>query len=257
MSEEEKAYHPEPYWSEVADRIASREDQNVIAGDDEPFYRYKRTRFLELLRSVDFSGRRVLEVGSGPGGNLRVLSTLGPRELHAVDISQSMLDLARKNNAGNDITFHKINGTQLPFDDQFIDIAITATVLQHNTDHAMMRQLLGEICRSTREKVVLFEQTNPTLAGDELCYWRPISDYAEVCEKQGFQLVETEYINIYTSYLFCGAVRKLLNPRRRQEGEPLNQFSHFLENISLPLTKQLDKVFKAKTDLTKLVFVRS
>lgn len=255
MSNKEN-YHPEPYWSKVADRIASREAKNVIAGDDEPFYRYKRQRFLEMLKSVDFSDKRVMEVGSGPGGNLAVLSTLNPKELHAVDISQSMLDLAQKNNAGKNIQFHKINGTHLPFEDQFIDIAITATVLQHNTDHAMMGELLGNICKATKEKVVLFEQTNPTMKGDELCYWRPISDYASVCEKQGFELAETEFSNIYTSYLFCGAVRKGLNPATREEGEPLNAPSLFLQNISLPITKMLDKVFTAKTDLTKMVFVR-
>lgn len=249
-------YHPEPYWSKVANRIASREAKNVIAGDDEPFYRYKRERFLEMLKSVDFSGKRVMEVGSGPGGNLAVLSTLGPKELHAVDISQSMLDLAKKNNAGKNINFHKINGTDLPFDDQFIDIAITATVLQHNTDHDMMKTLLGNICQATKEQVVLFEQTHPTMKGDELCYWRPISEYQEVCEKNGFELVETEYSNIYTSYLFCGAVRKLLNASSREEGEPLNKPSIFLENIALPITKQLDKIFTANTDLTKLVFTR-
>ena len=43
-------YHPEKYWSEVGERIESREDaHNVIAGDDEPFYRYKREKFLGLL----------------------------------------------------------------------------------------------------------------------------------------------------------------------------------------------------------------
>ena len=50
MSTEREKYHPEPYWSEVADRIAERGDKNVIAGDDEPYYRYKRAEFLEMLR---------------------------------------------------------------------------------------------------------------------------------------------------------------------------------------------------------------
>lgn len=60
-------YHPEPYWSEVAQKIKTREGVNVIAGDDEPYYRYKRKRFLKLLNSVDFAGKSVLEIGSGPG----------------------------------------------------------------------------------------------------------------------------------------------------------------------------------------------
>ena len=55
-----KKYHPEEYWTEVADRIASRKDENVIAGDDEPYYRYKRKKFLNLLHQVPFKGKTVL-----------------------------------------------------------------------------------------------------------------------------------------------------------------------------------------------------
>ena len=30
------------YWDKVAENIADREHESVIAGDDEPYYRYKR-----------------------------------------------------------------------------------------------------------------------------------------------------------------------------------------------------------------------
>lgn len=64
-------YHPEKYWSEVAKVIKKRENgKNVIAGDDEPYYRYKRQKFLSLLHSIDFSNKTLLEIGCGPGGNL-------------------------------------------------------------------------------------------------------------------------------------------------------------------------------------------
>ena len=63
-------YHPELYWSDVAERIDSRDERNIIAGDDEPYYRYKRQRFLKLFNSVDFNDKNVLELGGGPGGNI-------------------------------------------------------------------------------------------------------------------------------------------------------------------------------------------
>jgi len=58
------------------------------------------------------------------------------------------------------------------------------------------------------------------------------------------------------SYFVCGAIRKLLNPKSRQEGEPLNSVSVFLQKITLPLTMGLDKIFKSRKDIAKLEFVK-
>ena len=91
-------YHPEPYWSKVAKRIKERQGADVIAGDDEPYYRYKRERFLQMLSSVEFNGHSVLEIGHGPGGNLRYIADrFSPSKLMGVDISSDMVELARAN----------------------------------------------------------------------------------------------------------------------------------------------------------------
>src|SRR5690606_32545310 len=123
-------YHPEEYWTTVAKRIKSRENgKNVIAGDDEPYYRYKRERFLELLHSIDFSNKSVLEVGCGPGGNLLEVLRHKPRKLVGVDISNEMVALA-KDKLPAEVDIIKINGTKLPFDDNSFEMIFTATVLQ-------------------------------------------------------------------------------------------------------------------------------
>ena len=75
------SYHPEKYWSEVSELIKQRNDDNVIAGDDEPYYRYKRNRFLEILSTIDFNNKNVLEVGCGPGGNLIEVLKKNPKNL--------------------------------------------------------------------------------------------------------------------------------------------------------------------------------
>ena len=110
------SYHPEKYWSEVSELIKQRNDDNVIAGDDEPYYRYKRNRFLEMLSTIDFNNKNVLEVGCGPGGNLIEVLKKNPKNLQAVDISENMVKLATKNTLGK-VAIHKINGTKFPFDD--------------------------------------------------------------------------------------------------------------------------------------------
>jgi len=173
-----------------------------------------------------------------------------------VDISQNMLDIASER-LQNAVILQKINGTQLPFTDQYFDIVFTATVLQHNTDDAMMRQLLAEACRVSRHQVLLFERIDKTIKGDELCLGRPVDYYADLCRKAGFELQATEFINIHTSYLVSGAIRKIFNPASRQEGEPPTALANALQSITLPVTRQLDKVFTADRDVAKMTFVRA
>lgn len=249
-------YHPEKYWTEVGKRIRKRESgKNVIAGDDEPYYRYKRKRFLDLLRSVNISGKSVLEIGCGPGGNLLELLVKKPSKLVGVDISSEMVSLA-KNKLPEEIDIIKINGTKLPFDNHSFDIVFTATVLQHNTDELMLKKIMQEICRVSSEKVYIFERIEQEIKGDDLCLGRPISYYTSIMEENGYLLKSKEHINIRVSYYVSGTIRKLLNPSTRQEGEPLNGMSVGLQKLTLPVTKLLDKVFKSGNDIAKLEFKR-
>ena len=181
-----------------------------------------------MLSTIDFNNKNVLEVGCGPGGNLIEVLKKNPKNLQAVDISENMVKLATKNTLGK-VAIHKINGTKFPFDDKTFDIIFTATVLQHNSK----------------------------IKGDELCLGRPVSYYENIFKSNNFELVEKEFINIRVSYLICGAIRKIFNSSNRTEGQPITKFSVFLQNVTLPISKVLDKIFKSKSDLTKLVFVRT
>jgi len=249
-------YQPEKYWTEVAKRIDRRQNQNVIAGDDEPFYRYKRQKFLDLLHTLNFEGKKVLEIGCGPGGNLQEVWNRKPATLTGADISDQMIKLSREK-LPNEIELIKIDGTTLPFKDKEFDIVFTATVLQHNTDIKMLKKIMAEICRVAKERVYLFERIENRVKGDDLCYGRPVKYYEAICKEHGFKLVTTQFINIKVSYLVCGMIRKLFSPKSREEGEPLNSFAVFLQKIKLPFTKQLDKIFTSKTDVAKLEFRRN
>ncbi len=248
-------YHPEPYWSEVAKRIKSRKGENVIAGDDEPFYRYKRKQFLQMLRADDFTGKSILEIGSGPGGNLKEIWTKEPSRLVGADISSEMINLS-KSHLNSNIELVKIDGTSLPFQDQEFDYVFTATVLQHNTDEEMLKKIMAELCRVSKEKVFLFERIESKIKGDDLCYGRPVKYYEEICNKHGFKLISTDFINIRVSYFACGIIRKVFSPNTRKEGEPLTRIATFLQKIKLPFTIQLDKIFKSKKDVARLEFKR-
>jgi len=249
-----ETYHPENYWSEVGQRIEERENgKNVIAGDDEPYYRYKRREFLKLLNEVDFKGKSVLEVGHGPGGNLLEVWKHEPSRLEGVDISEQMVKLAQ-NKIPREITVQKINGIELPFPADEFDIVFTATVLQHNTNEQMLKDLMKEIARVSKDSIILFERIEREVKGDELCLGRPVEYYSAIMSDYGYGLETTKFINIRTSYYVSGVIRKVLNPGSRKEGEPLNKLSEILQIATLPITSIADKVFKSNKDIGRLQF---
>src|ERR1700680_2520276 len=162
-------YRPEAYWSRVAQEIDKRESR-CVAGDDNPYYRYKRLRFLrKFLDTIDFQSQVVLEVGIGPGGNLQHIATHHrPRKLLGADVSQKMLAIASSNlSPHHAVALTKIDGIALPYPDQSVDTSFTVTVLQHNTDEHMCSSLVHELCRVTKTTIVTIEDigTNRALGG--------------------------------------------------------------------------------------------
>ena len=249
-------YHPEPYWGEVAKRVASRAGANVIAGDDEPYYVYKREQTLRSLLELDFDDRRVLEVGSGPGGNLLELSSYVTDRLAGVDISAEMIAVARER-LPEHVELHKTDGTTLPFADRAFDLVFSVTVVQHNTDDAMMRRLVGEMARVCAEELVLIENVDTRISGDELMRRRPPEYYAGILGEHGFRHVGTDMIDTVASYYVCGALRKGLNPSTREEGQPLTPLSLGLQRALLPVTKVLDTILTHRRDLARMRFRRT
>ena len=249
-------YNPEIYWDKVAENIASRNDLKLIAGDDEPYYRYKRKLFLKLMDTIDFSQKEVLEIGSGPGGNLIYLLSKKCKSITGVDISNQMVELSRKLLDGQEIQIIKTNGRDLPFEKNSFDITFTSTVLQHNTDENQLKKMIQEICRVSRNEVILFERIENKVKGHESNLGRPIKYYADLFNDYGFILNQTKSLQIQVSYYACGLIRKAFNLKSREEGEPLSKLSIILEKLILPLTEFLDKFFPNSRDLTLLKFER-
>lgn len=246
-------YDPEKYWSEVAKRIKRRRDNPTVAGDDSPYYQYKREKFLELFRTIDFEHKSVLEFGSGPGGNLRELISLNPSKIVGVDISAKMVELAKSHIDHHKVEIIKIDGEHLPFPDKSFDIVFTATVLQHNTDEEMVKVIVPELCDMCREQLILFERVEENKKGDELCMGRPVSFYEELCNASGFYLEKTKFINIQASFLASGVIRKIFSPNHK-EGKKMNDLTVRLQESVLPITTMLDPFIPSDRDLAMMVF---
>ena len=250
-------YSPEKYWNAVAREIGNREDGNIIAGDDEPYYRYKRHVLLKQLKTIPFANRKVLELGSGPGGNLYEISLMNPAELWGCDVSVEMLRLAEKQNAGRAVQLKKTNGIDLDFPDNYFDLSFTITVLQHNTDATSLKRLIAELCRVTDKEIYIVERIEDNIKGHESNQGRPVTYYQCIFQEYGFALQALKPVATPVSYYACGFIRKMFNPRSRKEGERPTKLSVWLQNFVLPVTSTLDKVVPTKRDLIMLNFKRT
>lgn len=250
-------YNPELYWDDVAGRINKQQQEDIIAGDDEPYYRYKRRILLRLLHQIDFKNKKVLEVGCGPGGNLTEIFNQKPSFLQGADISDNMIEMAKQRVVGLPIEIVKTNGTDLPFSDNSFDIAMTVTVLQHVTDDVSACALILSLCRVASADVYIFERVEKKKKTAVSNTGRTIQEYTTYFCNGGYNLYESRFLHLKISYLVCGAIRKIFNTRKRKEGEKQSSAAVFLQKLLLPVTSLLDKLLRCNTDLAMLHFKKS
>ena len=85
------------------------------------------------LRAVDSSPARILDVGTGTGAGARVLARRFPdAQIVGVDLSQAMLDQARRNTAAelsDRVRYERGDASALPFDDASFDLAAHANMI--------------------------------------------------------------------------------------------------------------------------------
>lgn len=94
--------------------------------------------FLKRLLELGASGR-MLDIGTGPGHiPLLVCRRLSNAEVVGVDLSENMLDLARRHLAASAykdrIEFKKADAKGLPFADHEFDVVYSNTILHHIPD---------------------------------------------------------------------------------------------------------------------------
>ena len=256
------AYDAEAYWSRVASEIGRRDAGNVVAGDDDPFHRYRRAKFLKTcLATIDVDGRTVLEVGCGPGGNLAWLAGYGaPEALIGCDISADMVALAEEGTADCDVAVavHKTDGAHLPLDARSVDVAFTATVLQHCTDGDMLAALVADICRVTRTEAVVMEAIgDDELTRDTSYLARRLEIYAELFAQNGFALTHRYSLKTRVSNGVWRLLNAVFGRRAHREGEAFGPAQRRLMAIALPVTRRLDDLVPDRRNINKLVFVRA
>jgi SAM-dependent methyltransferase len=237
------------YWNRVADEICRR--GGVVAGDDTPFDRYKREKFLRcFLGSMLVEGMAVLEVGCGPGGNLSELIMRRPRRLVGCDISPKMVKLAQR--TGVEVVL--LDGTRLPFGEREFDLVYTVTVLQHNPE---IDELVAGLCRVSGQTVELIEDVAAVPVRSGSYFRRTVDQYSEACHACGFELVGAEALGTAVSEHCHHTLRRFLDRHERGEGERVRLRLRALERILLPVTRRMDDRSTSDEGLTRMIFQRS
>jgi SAM-dependent methyltransferase len=95
---------------------------------------------------------RVVDVGAGEGSLLQILDeTNFARELYALEVSQSGVEAIASRRLKKLVEVRRFAGYEIPYADQFFDLAILSQVLEH-VEHE--RMLLLELRRVARRLIV-------------------------------------------------------------------------------------------------------
>jgi SAM-dependent methyltransferase len=124
---------------------ANRGNQAIVSE------RRRRTRILLERRGwLPLGERRVLEVGSGRGGELAWLQEMGasPSRLVGIDLLPDRVADAKRAYPG--LEFHQGNAEHLPFPDGSFDLVLALTVFSSIFDARMAANVATEIARVLR-----------------------------------------------------------------------------------------------------------
>lgn len=123
------------------------------------------TSWRRLLDGI--APKRACEVGCNVGWNLEYLRRLGVEELYAVEPQTYAVQRARARNP----LFNVLHGTafDLPFRDNFFDLAFTSGVLIHISPESV-GNALDEIYRVSRRYIVAIEYGMPKQEDQEVLY---------------------------------------------------------------------------------------
>ena len=155
------------YWSDLSRRHLDRADDGLsvicYAGMPAWFNRfldvYQRKALGRLLQGADFSGKRVLDVGTGVGRWARWFARWPGTQVVGIDIEPLRLSAAREH--GGSITYLRMPVDKLAFPDASFDVVSCVTVLQH-VDADVKRDAVAEFSRVLKPGglAVVFELTD-------------------------------------------------------------------------------------------------
>ncbi|MBL4704651.1 MAG: class I SAM-dependent methyltransferase [Flavobacteriales bacterium] len=135
-AEELKSFLPSSIDDRTYNKVAALYDavfQDIKVREDEWNWMSKRLEFN--------SSSTALDIGCGNGALLKEFAPF-VKNGYGVDLSESLLAFAKKMHQGNEhISFHQVNGPQLPFEDNSIDVATSLLSFRYLDWDPLMKEL--------------------------------------------------------------------------------------------------------------------
>lgn len=136
---------------------AGRRQGGATPWTDEEFYDLGRedwADFASLWHRYGMSPGACLEIGCGAGRITAALAETFER-VEAVDVSEGMIDYARKRVTTPSVRFHLVEGTTLPLATGTVDAVFSTHVFQHLDSYAQAAAYFSEIDRVMKSGATL------------------------------------------------------------------------------------------------------
>lgn len=137
----------DPLWGVAAWKDRNKEGSNPWSDDE--FYALGERDWQDFVshwRRYGLSDGTAVEIGCGAGRLTKHLAAHF-RQVHALDVSEDMIEYARKHIQQNSVRFTLVDGSEIPDPSGSVDSVFSAQVFQHLDQQSDVENYLREIAR--------------------------------------------------------------------------------------------------------------
>lgn len=124
---------------------------------DQEFYQLGESDWKDFSRRWEMYGvnrESCLEIGCG-AGRITMQLALYFDQVHAIDVSEKMIEYAKKHISGSSVAFHLTNGMDIPLADQSVFSVFSTHVFQHFDSLSIADRYFAEISRTMKTEGTL------------------------------------------------------------------------------------------------------
>lgn len=129
--------------------------ERQLDNTNNPWWGEHLHRYEEAAKLIHVPNAKIIDIACGSGFGSHYLAQLGYRVIGG-DLSQdTVLDCARKYKTDN-LEFKQIDGTQMPFENEFFDVVISFETIEHTTE---FQKMLNEFKRVVKKDGIIIIST--------------------------------------------------------------------------------------------------